>query len=95
MASMDDMMNMSFDELRANVAPAAHSVVPPSMLTHGGSRGGPSLMSRSAALPFLPPQIVEVPDHPQELQVFLHGPGADRIKRAGISVLDAQQVCTQ
>ena len=54
MRSMDDMMNMSFDELRSSIAPA-----------------GPT-QTRALRMP-----TPEVPDHAQELDVYLAGPGAD------------------
>lgn len=88
---MDDMMSMSFDDLRGHVAPAATTVNPQaamSMLTFGNASGahpGGSLLLGG------PPRTVEIPDHAQELQVFLFGPGAEKFGRtAGVGVLDAK-----
>ena len=66
--SMDDMMNMSFDELRSSIAPA-----------------GPT-QTRALRMP-----TPEVPDHAQELDVYLAGPGADEAcaRARGVGALDA------
>ena len=66
--SMDDMMNMSFDELRSSIAPA-----------------GPT-QNRALRMP-----TPEVPDHAQELDVYLAGPGADEASahaRGAVRALD-------
>merc|ERR1719240_1377928 len=77
-------MNMSFDQMRNEVAPASRTMPMPmggrggmtSMLTHGGGGGSMgnmlTMMGGSG-----PPPTAQVPDHAQELQVYFHGPGAD------------------
>ena len=82
MQSMDDMMNMSFDDLRSQVAPNA-SVMPQmgSMMALSGGTAGPSLLAG--------PRTVSVPDHRQELQVFFHGAGAEAAAR-DVAVVDTQ-----
>jgi len=99
---MDDMMNASFDDLRSHVAPASRSAVMPgaatgSMLTLGGGGGGgfgrstmPALMSSSGG--HSRPHTLVIPDHPQELQVYLCGSGAKAV--AGVEVLDARAAAT-
>lgn len=72
--SMDDMMRMSFDELRSHVAPNG-SVIGTAgpMLTMGG---------RSVASASSQPRILAapvVPDNPQELDVYLVGPGSEKL----------------
>lgn len=80
-----DMMNASFDDLRAEVAPAARSVAAGSALTFGGGGGlggVQALMGGSAE-----PRTLYVSDHPQELDVYFHGAGAT--PSDGVSVVDA------
>ena len=85
---MDDMMNMSFDDLRGNIAP--------SMPTNSGGTGN-ALAFHSAApsmlmAPTLPPTI---PEHRQELDVLLVGPGAEAAcagaPRAELAALPPEQ----
>lgn len=86
MASMDDMMGMSFDALREEVAPS--SALP----TH--TQGGPALQLSHAhasfgASPQQQPRQLVMRDHRQELDVYLSGPGAERFARApGVAKLD-------
>lgn len=84
MSSMDDMMNMSFDQLRGEVAPAA-TVSGGSMLAGSmvaGSRGAPMIMGATAPALLMGGSAmsrrVEVPDHPMELRVLFHGPDAQQ-----------------
>jgi hypothetical protein len=89
------MMNMSFDDLRNEVAPASRSTALP-----GGARSGSMLMMDSrgtmmgGGVPMLMSgssntQPVIIPDHTKELQVSLFGPGAERFARsADISRID-------
>ena len=79
---MDDMMRMSFNELRGEVAPAASSMVAGGSLL-GGHPSGPSLMGPSAVGTALlmgggGQRTVEVPDHQMELRVLFYGPDAQR-----------------
>ena len=103
-------MNMSFDEMRNEVAPAARSVTAMPQMMGGGSMmpqvmgggGGMASMLTHAGrgsmmrggMSALPPPTAQVPDHPQQLQVYLHGPGADKLARGGggISLIDPAQV---
>lgn len=68
MSSMDDMMNMSFDQLSSTINPgmsvasAGHSA--PGALSFGG---GPALLTAAPT----------IPNHPHELDVFFSGPGAE------------------
>ena len=95
---MDDMMSMSFDQLRGEVAPAAQTVINPGMTMQqlgGGSRGGGSAFGGPSALMGpaggsmrmlggpMRSQIVEIPDHRQELDVCFFGPGADKAAARG------------
>jgi len=83
-------MNMSFDQMRGEVAPAARTMTMGgamplrSMLTHGGAGSG--------TMHALPPPVAQIPDNPQELQVFLSGPGANAHARgSGIGLVEAKQ----
>lgn len=82
MSSMDDMMNMSFDELRNEVSSGGSSVAARShqSLARGAlsmGHGAPRALHASRA-----PAVVEVPDHAQELQVYFHGKGAEYAARS-------------
>ena len=90
------MMNMSFDDLRNEVAPparttmGAHSVGQGAMLGFSGmgsAMGGlPSLMMGMDAHGSGPAVI---PDHRKELDVYFYGPGSDKFtKVAGVSQID-------
>lgn len=94
---MDEMMNASFDDLRREVAPAARTMAMPgamggsSMLTFGGGGFGGSAMGRTGmpgALTMGRSQTLVVPDHPQQLDVLLCGPGAKAAQ--GVEVLDVR-----
>ena len=83
MASMDDMMNMSFDALNNEVGTTISS----GSAIGGGSRmlshaGGSSSRSASSQGRGRALQMAEVPDHAQELQVYFHGRGADGAARS-------------
>jgi len=86
------MMNASFDELRSHVAPAARSTIMPSAGGMVSLMGGGSSDGRSMTMPTLGisrgHQALIIPDHPQELQVYLCGPKAK--PAPGVEVLDAQ-----
>ena len=62
MQSMDDMMSMNFDELRATVNPEMTSTGP----------SGAALSFHGAVTPPAP----VIPDHQHELDVYFSGPGA-------------------
>jgi hypothetical protein len=89
------MMNMDFDRLRGHVqqntvmAGTAAMGSSSQMMTQmlGGPRGG-SMMDPTRMLT----RPVEVPDHPQELQVLLFGPGAEQhaTRDRSVSVIDAR-----
>ena len=90
MRARTDMMNMSYDDLRSEVAPNARTVMPVGMSmgagsmlggpSHAlglmGSRGQPQLTMHAPAMPLV------IPDHPQELHVFLSGDGAEEQARS-------------
>ena len=93
MQSMDDMMNMSFDELRANVNPGV-------MPTTGGRGAALSFHGAAPSLLAGPPPAPVVPDHPHELDVYLSGPGAEsacagapRGQLAALASKQAQEAC--
>lgn len=73
--SMDDMMRMSFDELRGCLHPA-----------HAGtySETIPIMHSRT------PHQARMAPDRPQELDVYLYGPRAEDHVTIGVSCVEAR-----
>ena len=79
------MMNMSFDDLRGEVASNARTVMPGGMTMGAGSMlGGPShalgLMggrSQPQLTMHAPVMPLVITDHPQELHVFLSGDGAE------------------
>ncbi|KAL1521564.1 hypothetical protein AB1Y20_021223 [Prymnesium parvum] len=94
MGSMDDMMRMSFDELRSQVNP-----LPSSMSTHlgltTGGRHGIAAIGMHSSVPRGQPVI---PNHPRELEVYFCGPGAESLaaKHRSVSVIDkprAANVC--
>ena len=87
---MDDMMSMSFDQLRGEVAPnAATALSGGSMLTGGGAMA--TLMGGGAPALLMGSGRVEVPDHPAELRVLFHGPDAQRAAAdGGVQVADAK-----
>ena len=91
---MDDMMNMPFDQLRGHVTANNNSAVASTMFMGRGGGGGSQsmLMGPAAGTALLGgPRVAEVPDHPQELQVFFFGPGAERAAKAqGVHVVDAK-----
>ena len=74
---MDDMMSMSFDQLRGEVAPNAATTIAPGQSILGGTAatlmggGGPALLMGGS-------RQVRVPDHRMELRVLFHGPDAQR-----------------
>ena len=89
------MMNMSFDQLREEVNPAA-TMVPPAQMTMqmigSSSMGGrhPSLEHRTNR-----PRSLMMADHPQELSVYFFGPGAESASRArGVELLDAKSAAS-
>ena len=67
-------------------AAASATMMNGSLLGRGG--GGGSAMSRPALMGGGRPQTLVIPDHSQELQVYLCGPGAKAA--AGVDVLDAR-----
>jgi hypothetical protein len=74
---MDDMMNMSFDRLRGEVAPASQTMLGGgggSAMLGGPVGGGSALLMMGSGS--TAPRRVEVPDHPMELRVLFFGPGA-------------------
>lgn len=98
-ASMDEMMGMSFDQMRASMGPAHSSASHAALSAHRsggdasmplplGSALGTGMLTMSAAPPSGP---VEIPDHRQELDVYFVGPGAAEAASgaAGLSSLDA------
>ena len=91
MSSMDDMMNMSFDQLRGEVSQNASTVVNHGSMFRGG--GGSMLMGGAAPALLMggsaAANIVEIPDHRMELRVLFFGPGA---QQAAASAGNAVQV---
>ena len=101
---MDDMMNMSFDELRSQVAPAANTTAfagnPATMMRTMMASGGNRTMMPTIGGPAHPMSLtmgggsgmVHVPDHPQELHVLLFGPGAEKhaTRDRAVQVADAR-----
>ena len=99
MSSMDDMMNMSFDQLRGEIAPAAQTAV------RGGSMLGgsasPSMLMGPGSTPALlmgggsvAPRQVTVPDHRQELHVLFCGPDAQRFASSASSAVQVADART-
>lgn len=91
---MDDMMSMSFDQLRGEVSPNAQTVVAAGRPMIGGGSVAPmSLMGPGAAHTLMggpAPRRVEVPDHQQELHVLFFGPDAQRAAGSAVQVADAR-----
>lgn len=80
--SMDEMMGMSFDELRSTTAAATMMGSQQLLASTTGPRA-------SSQRPPLPPAVI--PDHPHELDVFLSGPGAEKQCARGVSTLSASE----
>ena len=68
---------MSFDELRSHVAPAPTAMPGSSHLISGGGGTRSALPAPGATQQRSRRPVV--PDHPQELEVYLSGPGADAV----------------
>ena len=78
---------MSFDDLRSEVAPPQASMMASAALGFGGSR---SALPAPAQLSASVPRRAFTRDNPQELEVFLFGPGAEKVagKFADVGTLD-------
>ena len=85
-------MNMSFDQLRGEVAPNAATTIAPGSVMSMGGRGGPSMLMGGGgpALLMGGSRRVEVPDHAPELRVLFFGPEAQ--KSAASASKDVQVV---
>ena len=96
MRSMDDMMSMSFDELRGQVHTAVASTPAASLRALGGGSFGAMPSLAASARPQLTMPL-RVRDHAPALDVYLSGPGAaDAARRTagggrggGVVALDA------
>ena len=91
-----DRMRMSFDELRSTVAPAPTTMggsMHRSIADRGGSRNA---LPAPAVSMMLPQRLPVVPDHPQELEVFFSGAGAEQLaaKHRNVGTIDKSSSAT-
>jgi hypothetical protein len=87
-ASMDDMMRMSFDELRGCLQPAhtgTYQTAVPGIHSRPTHRAPVIVRARTQQ-----PLPLASPDRPQELDVYLHGPRAEDFVAIGVSCVEAQ-----